>query len=220
MYAVGGGCFITNNKGGQNPQGPPCFSNSKKNLTDSTTEFVTAETNASNQYFNGVGAEATLACVGDQCSACSNPETCSGTIKIIADVNPAAAHEFSFDASGQDVEPFHITTTGAGYGEFIFPNLSTLNPDPWIFEALINESFWTVIPGDGNHKYDVDSIACTSSLNRPAVYDSTGTILITPAYIVSTWTVDSSSVKTKATVTQLGTGDLVTCEYSIHKTSK
>ncbi len=220
MYAVGGGCTVTNNKGGTlTPQGPPCFSNSNKNnLTDSTTNFITNEKNASQQYFNNVGAVATLACVGDQC-ICANPDTCSGTIKITANVTPAASREFSFGASGQGVAPFHITTTGAGYGEFIFPKLLTLYPDPWIFEALINESWWTSIPGDPQHRYDVDSIDCTSLLNRPAVYDSTGAILITPAYIVSTWTVDSSSVKTKATVTQLGTGDLVTCNYHVHKTS-
>jgi len=219
MEGAGGGCTITNNKGGQDPQGPPCFSNSKKNITDSSTDFFNAQKNKDVIYFHSVNATPIPACSAGHCT-CVNTDTCKGNIKITANVTPAASQEFSFDASGLGVAPFHIITTGGGYGEQLFPNLITVYPDPWTFEALLAENFWTVIPGDGNHKYDVDSIDCASQLNRPAIIDPLTGIVTEPAYIVSTWEVDSTSVKTKAKVTQLGNGDTVTCNYHIHKTSK
>ena len=233
---VGGGCTVTNNKGGTlTPQGPPCFSNSKKgSLTDTTTKFFTEEENANLQYFASVGAEPTEACVGDQC-ICANPETCSsGTILITAAVTPDASQTFPFLANGSGVDNFSIITAGMpatqdppcpaepfGEGCKAFNNVEALYDNPGTFTAdtqsLSNP--WPI--ADSTHIYDVDSIDCESALNKAAVYDNTTVppTLITPAFIVSEWTVDSGSVKTTATVTRLGAGDIVTCNFHIHKTS-
>lgn len=164
---------------------------------------------------------------------CVDLGQCQGNILITANVTPAADRSFTFNASGEGVaaeSPFTIRTNGidpdtgkAGYGEFgnpQFTNLEALTDSgPWTFEARLTDSSWMNIPGDSNHKYDVDSIDCESDLNKPAFTDPI-TFVTTPAYIVSTWTVDSSSVKTKAIVTMLGKGDTVTCHYHVHKTSK
>jgi hypothetical protein len=225
MEAAGGGCTMTNNKGGTlTPQGPPCFSNSKKNQIDTTRSFFSSQTTGDLTYFNSVGAEPTPACQGNQCT-CSDPNTCSGTIVITADVTPAADAEFPFIGTGTGVDNFKIRTSGSGAiapcpaepfgsGCKAFTGLTAIYSDPWVFTADITSPTWPI--PDSTHKYDVDSIACASALNV-YVYNTDGTLNTSQSKIFSTWTVDSGSVKTKATVTRLGVGDTVTCNLHIHK---
>ena len=221
MVAAGGGCTTTNNKGGtQTPQGPPCHSNSKKsNLTDESDTFFDAEKNMNQQYFLAVSAEPTAACVGDQCG-CSNPEQCSGTILITANVTPAVSRMFPFFAQGLDEDNFFINTAGmsatddppclavpTGFGCKAFTNVQSLYGDIATFEPDYLSSAWPTVTGT-SQKYDVDSPKCTSLLNRPSDI---------PPYIVSEWTIPGGSVKKAVTVTRLGDGDVVTCNFHAHK---
>ncbi len=226
MVAAGGGCTTTNNKGGtQTPQGPPCHSNSKKsNLTDESDTFFDEEKNMNQQYFNAVSAEPTAACVGDQCG-CSNPEQCSGTILITANVTPSASALFPFFAEGVDLGPnnFSITTDGmsatedppclampTGSGCKAFTEVQSIYDNPGTFGPDYQNVLWPIYvdSNGGTKKYDVDSPKCTSFLNKP---------LLIPPYIVSEWTIPGGSVKKEVTVTRLGAGDIVTCNFHVHK---
>jgi hypothetical protein len=225
---VGGGCDQTNNAGGTlTPQGPPCFSNSKK--TKGETDTITQQISQINT--NNVSAsQAAGGVAGTQCVTncpCYDPVTCTGTIVIQATVTPAIALTpgFPFSATGPNIalppDPaysFFIPTDANGFGSQTFPGLFVGNlTAPWTFVANAGSASWPV--ADSQHEYDVDSIGCTSLLNQPAVIDPTTGQVISPAVIVSAWTVDSGSLKTTATVTELGKGDTVTCAFHIHKNS-
>jgi len=225
------GCDITNNKGGQTPQGPPCFSNSKKfDATDpiaaaSTTIIATSTTNG-----NANGGKVGESCEANNNCQCTNPYICKGNIVIAVRVNPDEAVTqnggFPFSAEGPGIALpgdqyyplyFSIPTLSNGTGSRSFPDLFVGDTTaPWSFNALVvNNTNWPV--PDSTHKYDPDGLGCESLLNQPAITNPDGTI--TPAVIVSTWTVSSGSLKTNATVTKLGAGDTVTCTFTIHKKS-
>jgi hypothetical protein len=219
-----GGCDITNNKGGQTPQGPPCFSSSKKKgLNDTLAAASQASTAA-----NTAAAIATGSTAGEQCVVdcpCAYEE-CQG--KIVIELrhsnNVTQQLSFPFAATGPDIalspDPAYnflvATNATTKTGQTPFPNLFVGNlTAPWTFAALI-ESFPPISGFNGGWK--VDSIDCESELNEPAVYNAIGE-LISPAVIVSTWTTDSGSDKRNASVTKLGKGDVVTCSWHAHKNS-
>ena len=219
---VGTGCVQTNNAGGTlTPNGPPCFSNSKKNATDDLAQQVNQiNTN------NVIAAQAAGASPGTQCVTdcpCFDPETCTGTIVINLRETTSIANGslFFFQANGPNIAvPSDFPSTFSisvqdGFGSHTFSDLFVGDlTAPWNFAALFEQ--WPNIPGfDGSWK--VDSIDCTSDLNEPAVIDPTTGQVISPAVIVSEWTVDSGNPKRNATVTKLGKGDTVTCEYHGHK---
>ena len=237
--AGGGACKLTPADDVDKPIGnpTPCHAKNNKGSSDTiTTEF----TNQSAADLLAADTAVPRAAPALQCKddpltgvvcPCVDSDLCKGNILITAEVTPATDLAFPFLASGPGVGNFSIRTDGMtdteappclaapfGTGCTPFNNLVALVSDSWTFTAPLTDPTWTTIPNDSNHRYDVDSIDCTSLLNRPAFTDPI-TLITTPAYIVSTWEVDSSSVKTKAKVTRLGKGDTVTCKYHIHKTS-
>lgn len=222
-------CSITNNKGGQDPQGPPCFSNSKKNNGDATTQITSAQgTTITGNTTGAHGSPLGTACELTGNCQCTDPYTCKGKIVIAANVNPNEAigvpvnqSGFFFSAEGPDIalhsNPlyFYISTNSAGTGTREFPDLFVGDTTaPWSFNAEVTSTLWP--QPDTTHKYDPDGLACESKLNE-YVYNLDGSVNKDLSTIVSEWTVSQASLKTNATVTKLGVGDTVTCTFTIHK---
>lgn len=229
LELAGGGCSQTNNKGGTlTPQGPPCFSNSKKNLTDTITTFFDKQHDNDVVYFASVGAEATPACQGNQC-ACSDPEMCAGTIVITADVTPAAVAAFPFTATGSGVDNFIINTSGStanppcpakplGGGCIALTGVTTLYGDGWVFSPDYGSTSALWPRASDQHRYDVDNADCKSALNVYVYDPANGQLDLTKSTIVSEWNIQKlNGLVTSATVTRLGVGDTVTCNFHIHK---
>ncbi|MBH0177596.1 MAG: hypothetical protein HP491_06960 [Nitrospira sp.] len=221
---VGGGCKVTPaDDGVTSPSGPPvpCHSSGKKKSGDSV---IAEEFNKLNlvdlDAAAEAGAEQGVQCtVADNCP-CADPETCKGSIVTKIRVTPTTGvngRQFNFTTNGDFGSyginpPFTIVSTNKGLGSYSFSNLLTVGRSPWI----IAQGSFPII--DANTFYDTDNIDCVSLLNKPAVLDGFGTV-ITPAVTVTTWTVGGSSEKGPVTVNQLGSGDILTCEWHIHKNS-
>lgn len=221
---VGGGCKLTPaDDGVTSPSGPPvpCHSSGKKKSGDS---IIAEEFNQLNQVDLDAAADAE-AVQGVQCTVadncpCADPETCKGSIVTKIRLTPTTNVlnlPFEFwtvgDFGSYGIDPsFTINSDRKGLGSYPFNNFLTLGNGPW----TIKEGVFPRI--DANATWDTDQIACVSALNKPAIYDSTG-VLISPAVIVTTWTVGGTSEKGPLTVEQLGAGDTLTCEWHIHKNS-
>jgi len=220
--AFGGiSCNLTSPDPGGGPSSNPaipCHSNGKKNADAIMTQFLGTVTTADLTTYMTVGADDTASCQDVTCP-CGNPAVCSGTIVAVVRETPATAGLiFPFDAIGQGIPPtFNICTSGVySNGNCIPPD--TVPPESETFSPIfVTGGPWSITadtanfpPIDPNTHWEADSINCASLLNQP---------LAIPPVIVSTWTVDSGSVKKNATVTKLGVGDKVTCTWHIHKNS-
>lgn len=221
---VGGGCKVTPaDDGVTSPSGPPipCHANGNKKSADSiiTNEFAEA-TAVDLAAAAAAGAVQAVRCTEADNCPCADPETCMGSIVTKIRLTPTTGVlglPFQFatvgDFGSYGINPsFTINSDRKGLGSYAFNNILTLGYGPWI----IAEGVFP--PIDANTTWDTDQIACESRLNKPAVYDSTGG-LISPAVIVTTWTVGGTSEKGPLTVDQLGSGDTLTCEWHIHKNS-
>jgi hypothetical protein len=150
----------------------------------------------------------------------ADPETCNGSIVTKIRVTPTTGVlglPFQFatvgDFGSYGINPsFTINSDRKGLGSYSFNNILTVGRSPWI----IAEGLFPFI--DANTHYDTDNIDCVSTLNTPAILDEFGNV-ITPARIVTTWTVGGTSEKGPLTVDQLGGGDTLTCTWHIHKNS-
>jgi hypothetical protein len=229
---IGGGCNQTNNEGGTlTPQGPPCFSSSKKtkSIDDIITATFTTDTTNDQAADDDAGAVLATQCTDADHCPCADPDTCKGTIVIEMVETPAMTGlVFPFVGSGPGINDpgCQVTSTSfipntfcvgptnsKGVARTSLGNLPTVGSGPWSFTADIAD--FPPIP-NFNGQWKVDSISCVSQLNIPATYDANG-VLVTPPVIFSAWTTDSGSVKLNATVTLLGGGDTVTCSYHAHK---
>jgi hypothetical protein len=205
------------------PSGPPipCHAKGNKKSGDS---IIKEEFDKLNQVDLAAAAEAgavqAVQCTAADNCPCADPETCKGSIVTKIRVTPTTGvngRVFNFTTDGDFGSygidpPFPIISSNKGLGSYAFNNILTVGRSPWI----IAQGVFPVI--DANTFYDTDNIDCVSALNKPAIYDTLGE-LISPAFIVTTWTVAGTSDKGPLTVNQLGGGDTLTCEWHIHKNS-
>jgi len=162
------------------------------------------------------------------------------------DENPAfAGITFPFTGSGPTITNPGCTTispTNPAYSAFV-PNTFCVGDQPTDSNGVATKTFsgitpvgynlWTFtadlthfppVPPKNNQTFDgtwkIDSIDCTSRLNKPAVIDPTTGQVIQEEVKVSDWNTDKADPKTTARVTLLGGDDTVKCTFHGHKNSR
>ena len=205
----GAPCKLTPADGVDSPTGPvlPCHSSGKKkqSASDPITEAIIASNLADVTAAVADGAVAAIACVVD--CPCADPDTCKGTIVTKVRLTPATAvNNLNFvtvgDFGDDGINPsFIINSDRKGVGSHTFSDILTLGSSPWIIAQ-------GAFPPVGGGFWDTDQIDCVSKLN-------------TDTATVTTFTVGSgpNGAKGPVTVSELGSGDTLTCTWHIHKNS-
>lgn len=219
--SCGGSCTIDNNKGGQDPQGPPCFSSSKKvaSLQNQCAVLFDRQESEETDSDLALGATYPPACTDPEICGCQDPVSCKGMIVIEMAASPnVAGLTFPFIGDGPEIPAtFPVgPTLSNGVGKKEFMDLSIIGGDRTFTADLAN---FPPIPQEGfDGTWKIDSISCKSKLNE-YVYNSSGQIIYEQSKIFSQWETDTGSSKLWAKVTQLGGGDIVTCSFHGHKNS-